>query len=277
MNKRVFVVLWSVLIMGILGSCSSSKSLKKSYTIDGMTESDYVETIISNSEVWNALTAKMSLAINIEGKGVAKVNGTLRIKKGEIVQLSVAPFLGIEVARVEISPDGVLVIDRMNKRYVKVPFSEIESMSKVGLDFHMFEALFLNEVFLPGKEALTRHDISSFETKQTDNGVLLDVKKTKQFIFRFLTQAPEALLKESIVGLNGTPYMLLWKYDDFQKLDQKVFPVNMDISFQGIKKPISAFLHLSRLSTNADWETHTEISKKYEKVELTDILKVLLK
>lgn len=277
MNKRIYVVLWSVLITGVLGSCSSTKSLNKPYTIDGMTESDYVEAVISNSRDWDALTAKMSLAINMEGKGVTKVNGTLRIKKGEVVQLSVSPFLGIEVARAEISPDGILVIDRMNKRYVKVPFSEIESMIKVGLDFHMFEALFLNEVFLPGKATLTRRDISSFESKQTDNGVLLDVKKTKQFIFRFLTQAPEALLKESMVGLDSTPYMLLWKYDDFQKLGQKAFPTNMDISFQGIKKTISAFLHLSRLSTDADWETHTEVSKKYEKVELADILKVLLK
>lgn len=48
------------------------------------------------------------------------------MKRDEVIQLSIAPFLGIEVARAEISPDGVLVMDRMNKRYVQVPFDELK-------------------------------------------------------------------------------------------------------------------------------------------------------
>lgn len=276
MSKRINVLGCCVLMMGFLVSCSSTKSLKKSHSIEGMTESEYVETVMSNA--WNALTAKMSLAIDMEGKGTTKVNGTLRVKKGEVVQLSIsAPLLGFEVARAEITPDGVLVIDRLNKRYVKVPFSELEAMTKVSLDFHILQALFLNEVFLPGKEFLNHRDVSSFGVVQESNGVWLDVKKTKQFTFRFLTQAPEAFLKESLIGLYGTSYALQWKYDDFQKLEQKSFPTNMNVSFQGFKKPVAASFRLSRISTNTDWETHTEVSAKYEKVELADILKMLLR
>ena len=261
----------------LLASCSATKSIKKSHSIEGMTETEFVESVIENAGGWKALTAKMSLSLDLEGKGVTKVSGTLRIKKGEVIQMSIAPLLGIEVARAEISPNGILVIDRMNKRYVEVSFAEVKALAKADLDFHTLQALFLNELFLPGKDNLTARDASFFRVEPETEGVWLNVKRAKRFGYHFLTEAPEALLKESYIGLNGTPYGLRWKYDDFRALGRKQFPVDMKLAFEGGKKPVKAAMALSRLSTNGDWEAHTEVSKKYEKVELEEILKILLK
>jgi hypothetical protein len=264
-------------MVALFASCSASKSIKKSHSIEGMTETEFVENAIENASGWEALTAKMSLTLDLGGKGETKVSGTLRIKKGEVVQLSIAPLLGIEVARAEISPDGILVIDRMNKRYVEVSFAEVKALIKADLDFHTLQALFLNELFLPGKGDLTARDASSFKVEPEAEGVWLNVKRAKRFGYHFLTEAPEALLKESYIGLNGTPYGLRWKYDDFRALERKQFPVDMELAFEGGRKPVKAALALSRLSTNGDWEARTEVSKKYEKVELEEILKILLK
>ena len=277
MTRRIFQLLGMVLMVAFLASCSATKSIKKSHSIEGMTETEFVENVIENAGGWNALTAKVSLSLDWEGKGETKVSGTLRIKKGEVVQLSIAPLLGIEVARAEISPNGILVIDRMNKRYVEVSFAEVKALAKADLDFHTLQALFLNELFLPGKGDLTARDASSFKVGPEAEGVWLNVKRAKRFGYHFLTEAPEALLKESYIGLNGTPYGLRWKYDDFRALERKQFPVDMKLAFEGGKKPVKAAFALSRLSTNGDWEARTEVSKKYKKVELEEILKLLLK
>ena len=277
MTRRIFQLLGIVLMVALFASCSTTKSIKKSHSIEGMTETEFVENVIENAGGWNALTAKMSLSLDWEGKGETKVSGTLRIKKGEVVQLSIAPLLGIEVARAEISPNGILVIDRMNKRYVEVSFAEVKALAKADLDFHTLQALFLNELFLPGKGDLTARDASSFKVEPEAEGVWLNVKRAKRFGYHFLTEAPEALLKESYIGLNGTPYGLRWKYDDFRALERKQFPVDMKLAFEGGKKPVKAAFALSRLSTNGDWEARTEVSKKYKKVELEEILKLLLK
>ena len=276
MTRRIFQLLGIVLMVALFASCSASKSIKKSHSIEGMTETEFVENAIENASGWESLTAKMSLSLGLGGKGETKVSGTSRIKKGEVVQLSIAPLLGIEVARAEISPDGILVIDRMNKRYVEVSFAEVKALIKADLDFHTLQALFLNELFLPGKGDLTARDASSFKVEPEAEGVWLNVKRAKRFGYHFLTEAPEALLKESYIGLNGTPYGLRWKYDDFHALGKKQFPVDMKLAFEGGKKPVKAALALSRLSTNGDWEARTEVSKKYEKVELEEILKILL-
>lgn len=268
---------WLIFVVTWLASCSSTRNLKKTVDVDGLDEAAYAEKVFSNSGEWKAVTAKMTASLNLNGKKTGKFSGSLRIKRGEVIQLSVTPFLGIEVGRAEISPDGLLVIDRMNKRYVEVSFNELKALTKVDVDFHILEALFLNEIFLPSKERLTVRDWSSFKLSVKQPDVWLDVKKTRPFGYRFRTEAPQGLLKGSHIELPGTQYALNWTYDDFEPLGNHVFPTSMSVSFEGGEKPSNAAFSLSRLSTNADWEAHTKVSGKYQKVKLEELLKMLVK
>mgnify|MGYP003301700513 CR=1 FL=1 len=192
MTQRIYHLFGIALLVVTLASCSSSKMLKKSHSIDGMSEVEYVENLIVNTNDWNALTAKMSLSLDLGGKeSVTKVNGTLRVKKGEVIQLSIAPFLGIEVGRAEISPDGILVIDRMNKRYVEVPFAEVKILSNADLDFSTLQALFLNSIFLPGKDELVARDASAFRVIIVPSviepkAVVVSISNTPLLAFSFL-------------------------------------------------------------------------------------------
>ena len=277
MTLRNFQIFGIALFVMLLASCSSTKMLKKTHFIDGMSEVEYVEKLINHVGEWDAFTAKVNLSVDLDGKSVTKVGGTLRIKKGEVIQLSVAPLLGIEVARAEISPNGILVIDRVNKRYVRASFSELESLVHADLDFHSLQALFLHELFLPGNSRMTVRDASNFRVDVKTQEVVLEAKKGGRFTYQFLIQAPEAVLKESCIALAGTPYLLRWKYDAFRPFEQEQFPTDMQIIFEGAEKPVKAAMALSRLSTNSNWETHTEVSARYMKVELADILKLLIK
>lgn len=277
MSKCFYHIIGVAVLVLAFSSCSSTKTLKKPHSIEGMTERAYVENVITNAGGWDALTGKMTLAVDLGEKGVTKVNGMLRIKRNKVIQMSITPLLGIEVARIEISPDGVLVIDRMNKRYVKASFAEVMVLTNADLNFHTLQSLFMNELFLPGKNSVTIRDLSAYHIDVDVANVMLEVKKQKRFSYRFHTQAPEALLKETHIGLIGTPYGLKWKYDDFRLLEHKRFPMEMYVSFIGGKKPLEASFKLSRLSTESNWDAHTELSRKYKQVELEDILKLLLK
>lgn len=277
MKLRIERLLTIILLALFVVSCSTTKNAKKADFIEGLSEKEYWENVLSNcgGVEREALTAKMSLALDVSGK-TTRVNGTMRIKKGEVIQLSIAPLLGIEVARAEISPFGVLVIDRMNKRYVRVSFTELQELANAQLDFHTLQALFLNEIFLPGKKDLTSRDLSAFDIELVGRDVRLDVRKTKRFAYTFLMQGTEALLKESLVGLKDANYALSWKYENFRSLGQKQFPNTMILSFMGLKKPMNATFSLSRLTANSNWESYTKVSDKYEQVKLEDLIKRLL-
>lgn len=277
MMLRIERLLTIILLALFVVSCSTTKITKKADFIEGLSETEYWENVLSNCGGMGreALTARMSLALDLSGK-TTKVNGTMRIKKGEVVQLSIAPLLGIEVVRAEISPDGVLVIDRMNKRYVRISFSELQELTNAQLDFHTLQALFLNEIFLPGKKGLTSRDFSAFDVELMGKDVRLDVRKTKRFSYSFLMQGAEALLKESFVGLMDENYGLSWRYENFRSFEQRMFPNTMKLSLQGLKKPMNATFSLSRLSVNSNWESYTKVSDKYVQVKLEDLIKRLL-
>lgn len=277
MKLRIERLLTIILLALFVVSCSTTKNAKKADFIEGLSEKEYWENVLSNcgGVEREALTAKMSLALDVSGK-TTRVNGTMRIKKGEVIQLSIAPLLGIEVARAEISPYGVLVIDRMNKRYVRVTFTELQELTNAQLDFHSLQALFLNEIFLPGKKDLTSRDLLAFDIELVGRDVRLDVRKTNRFAYTFLMQGTEALLKESLVGLRDANYALSWKYENFRSLGQKQFPNTMTLSFMGLKKPMNATFSLSRLTANSNWESYTKVSDKYEQVKLEDLIKRLL-
>lgn len=276
-NKGIGIYVLTLLLVLFMASCSSTRTLKKNGSCGDFSETEYMEKLLSHAEGWDAVTAKMSVSLKLNGKNTGKVNGTLRIKRGEVIQMSLTPFLGIEVGRAEISPEGLLLIDRMNKRYVQVGFDELKKRTNIVLSYSILEALFLNEMFLPGKETLTMRDKSSFDWTVASPEVVLTTKKTKTFNYQFRTKAPEGWLKQSHIGLTGTAYALNWMYDEFQPLGQSMFPTYMHVLFEGGKNPNTATFNLSRLSVNADWETRTEVSKKYQKVELEEVIKMLVK
>jgi len=277
MMKRIYFYLLTALLIVFVSSCSSSKNMKKGASIGNLSEAEYMEELINRAPAWDAVTAKIVLVVDMKSKGPTRLGGTLRIKRDEVIQLSLAPVLGIEIGRAEISPDGVLVMDRMNKRYVEVLFDELKKLANADLDFHTLQALFLNELFLPGKKVLTARDVSAFAIRPENENAVIEVKNAKHFAYRFRTNTNDGLLKESHIGLVGTDYGVNWEYDQFRPLEQKQFPGYMRIAFEGGKKPVEAAFELSRLSTNSSWATHTEVPKKYEKVELQEILKLFLK
>ena len=79
MMKRVCFYLFSALLIVFISSCSSTRNMKKGVSIGNLSEAEYMEELINRSPAWDAVTAKMSLAVDLNGKGPTKVSGTLRI------------------------------------------------------------------------------------------------------------------------------------------------------------------------------------------------------
>jgi len=92
------IVLLSLLLVG----CKSSKTIVK-----------------PDDVAQQYLSSKVELTIP-HGDAVFTVNGTMKMKQGELVQMSfLMPIFRSEVARIEATPSYLLMVDRMNRRYVK--------------------------------------------------------------------------------------------------------------------------------------------------------------
>ena len=94
----------------------------------------------------SALTSKMNLTLETEGKKI-NVGGTYRLKRDEVVQISLTytMLITINVGTMELTPDYMLFIDRMNKRYCQISYTEIPALAEAGIDFNYLQRIFWGE------------------------------------------------------------------------------------------------------------------------------------
>jgi len=105
------------------------------------------------------LSSKVQLTV--PHKDVAlTVNGTMKLKGGERMQLSfLMPILRTEVARMEVTPDDILLVDRMGKRYVQATRKELKRILPKKADFARLEKLLYAASKPNGKKTLTGREL----------------------------------------------------------------------------------------------------------------------
>lgn len=265
------------LLILILTSCSTSKNSLRNTMIGGLSGTEYMEKVIEWTPSRQNLTARTRIELNTGTASPINVNANMRIRRGEIIRITVAPFLGIEVARIDITPEKVLAIDRMNKRYVELGFGELSSLLNTELDFNILQSLILNEIFIPGREKLSQSDAERFALSSYGDQAKLQVKGTKRIGYSFFTSATDGRLEETVISLKGLPYSLHCRYTDFTMLGNDVFPQSVEMQSEGTDKKYSLSMKLSRIGTDSDWDVRSEVSSKYRKISIQELLQLFIK
>lgn len=280
MAKRIIIPLF--LIALLLTGCSTSRNALRNTVIGGLSGTEYMEKVIEWTPQRENLTARTRVQLNMGSESsFVSVNANMRIRRGELIRLSVAPVLGIEVARMDITPKGVLVIDRMNRRYVEIGFAEVADILKVEVDFNALQSLFLNEIFLPGRESLTVEDAVKFDLSEQDGRAHLQVKDSRSQMkdsrYSFFTSATDGRLEETVISLKDLPYALHCRYTDFTMVGSDVFPQSIELTPEGTQKKYSLGLKLSRIGTDSGWDAKSEVPAKYRKMTVQEVIQLIIK
>lgn len=111
------------------------------------------------SEESECLSSKVQLTIPGKDNSFT-VNGTMKMKRNERVQLSfLMPVFRSEVVRLEVSPDTILVVDRMNKRYVRATREELKGILPKKATFKNLEKMLRAAAKPDGKRSLTGAEV----------------------------------------------------------------------------------------------------------------------
>lgn len=105
------------------------------------------------------LSSKVRLAVPTKD-AVLTVNGTMRLVSNERMQLSFQmPILRTEVARMDVTPEEILLVDRMGKRYVRATRSELKDVLPRKADFARLEKLLFDAAKPGGKRSLSGKEL----------------------------------------------------------------------------------------------------------------------
>lgn len=190
--------LYIALVALTLTACRSSKSAVKGP--DANTSASTKTTHITNNTAALASVQKVA-AMHLNQQGVTastkvrlsgvggkdlSVNGKLQMKRNDVIRLSLR-FLGMEVGLMEFTPNDVLVVDRINKQFVRAKYGEVSFLRQAGLDFYALQSLFWNELFIPGQHTLSAEGLGRFELVQKAGLNVLTPKNTPKLAYHFLS------------------------------------------------------------------------------------------
>lgn len=285
-------LLYILLVAVAFTACRSSKNIEKSKVPAATASANetsrvkaaqaaaalaYTQKVVSHKVNSQCISANAKVRIMGMGGKDLSANGKLQMKRDQMIRISLR-MLGFEVGVMEFTPADVLVIDRFNKQYVRAAYNEVGFLRQAGLDFYSLQALFWNELFLPGQHQLTTSDLKRFTLEQVQQTNVLVPTSTPRLTYRFVTDAAtETLRRLQVVGKNvGDKGEFSFNYDLFQQFGGRRFPTQLQLAVTGTGKDVSLGISLSSLKTSADFDTTgTKLSGKYTRRSAAEVLSKL--
>ncbi|MDR3262631.1 MAG: DUF4292 domain-containing protein [Tannerella sp.] len=240
-------------------------------------EEYFFQTLQQQAFQYQTFVARVQLEFVTSEKNFSS-RANLKIRKNSRIQLSIQPLLGIEVFRIELSPDSVMVIDRMNKRYLSEAFSQIKGEDlQIDFNFYNLQALFTNQLFLPGEAELPENAFKRFLWKQTEAGYSLQTEDHTKLKYVFMADRQEQLYASKITDASAH-HALHWNYTDFRPVGAQLFPMKINAGwFVGEESKGSLSLNYSHIDINVPVEINLLIPSGYERIDFSQLLKMLEK
>lgn len=139
---------YGLLVIVLLAGCRSSRQV-------AVPEKEQ-KTFAENSR----LDARIQLSIPDKEGGRLSANGLMKMESHKRILFSVLmPVLRTEVARIEITPEYTLLVDRMNKRFVRTATANLKGTLSSQIDYFRIEKLLLDAAQSTGKPTLTGKDL----------------------------------------------------------------------------------------------------------------------
>lgn len=181
--KNIFNLLVTVVLLSGFFSCRSTKKLQtaintKDTSIVVKTSSSSTDSLkaariaIANLEHaridFKTFSAKMKVEYEDSKGKKPDVTANIRMKKDSAIWISIVgnvAFVSIEAFRVLITPNHITIINKLDKEVEDHPFSYIEEIAKIPLDFKTLQDLVIGNPIYIGTKLISY--------TQTENHILI--------------------------------------------------------------------------------------------------------
>ena len=285
-SLRIVKLAAAAMTIAMVASCGGSTRKVVNETPYAQTvvqKQEFLQKVSDNAQHARFVTSKVKFSVEV-GAQQLTLTGNLKMKRDDVIRLQLMAFGFVEAGRLEFTKDYVLIMDRINKQYLRVPYNQLDFMRNSGLDFYALQALFWNELTMPGTKQLTSKDYRKYDVDLDAAGENLPISLKKgNMTYKWQANKENALISNATVNYVSNSHGssdLTWDYSDFTKVDVKQFPANQMFKFTttstGKKKTVEVNIKMKSVKTTEKWETKTTVSSKYKKVQPENVLGKLL-
>lgn len=244
----------------------------------------FVQKVYDNQVYAKNIVGKMSFSIQTSGKEIS-VPGKLSMRKNEVIRIQLfIPVLGSEVGRLEFTPNYVLIIDRLHKEYIKADYTQVDFLKKQGVNFYSLQALFWNQLLVPGTKSVAESDLRKFTAHLDAVGDELPVTiQYGNMNYAWTANRTTGRISETNVVYSDKTAgksKLNMKYSNFKSVGVKQFPATLRLTLSGKVnnklQEVKMNMEMDNVKTDDKWEAQTEVSSKYKQVQPQDVLGKLM-
>lgn len=260
MNKFRLLAFCLALIIATV-SCKTKKDLvvkkdERTEIAPGPTAKQMViNTVKLNENTFSYYSARAKANYD-DGDQKADLDISIVMEKDKYIWMNVTAILGIEVARVMITPDSVKILDRLHRKYIATDFAYLQKMSNVPLRLNNLQNLLAGNAVFD-----TETNKSVIDTVLGNLAVYTALGQQKQVTF--FTQGFKA--QRTTITDEQSKREMKVVYNKFYQGAAIPYPSDLDIHISAEKK-VECHFELSNFVFEKKREVQFVVPKNYETV-----------
>jgi hypothetical protein len=261
-----------VVLMLWYGCTGSRKAVKEPLKEQG---EQFLHNKLKEHElIFNTFSAKFNVKYETDRKETS-VSGNLRIAHDSIIWISITPALGIEAMRFMLTPDSVMLINRLSNTFLRQNFNYINQLLNKTLDYDMAQAFLIGNDFSLYESNSFRASIENQQYKlNTTNR-----RKLRRYVRRseddinipiqsiWLDPSSFKVTKVLLKEAERDSRKFLASYGNFENIDNNLIPTEIEFRIETDDQKIRIGIEYSKVQINQELTYPFRIPDTYTEVK----------
>lgn len=222
---------------------------------------------------WSTLSAGGTIGIGGAKSFSSKMQ--MRMERGKSIYISLRPLLGIEVGRLVVVGDSVIVIDKLHKRYIAANASLLTN--GVPVDVTTLQDIFLGRPFVLGEGSFAKRLVSKVKMTRVDGSMVMEPRKQYAgFTYSFTFDTDNQMTSANVTPSGSKTATYSVKYADVKTSTPAGNVAGSVSAATKVKgQPFELYIDYGGMSWNEGVKIDTKVPGGYTRVDSKQLLNML--
>ncbi|MDM1294744.1 DUF4292 domain-containing protein [Sphingobacterium sp. N143] len=263
-------IAWIGMLVFLLSSCSSKKKLLKGADLKSENEliikdnsraskKNTLRNLFLTNLNYSTFSGKAKMRLDL-GKDNYDVSSNIRIEKDKKIWISISATLGIEVARVLITPDSVQILNKLQSEYMIKPFDYLYRFASPDLTFSN-----LQDLLLANLSVNLLSDIDGVNFQQEPNSIQLE-GKLNELDFLYKLNNNNRPYQFRLAQLSKSQ-LLEANYGNYAMASGQEFPMLLKMIISDGRQQIKTEINFNKVTFNEPVDMPFSVSSRYKVIQ----------
>jgi hypothetical protein len=260
-------------ILVFIISCGSSRKVVETPSatikLKGKNVIEVFDSLMLRQFTFEYMAAKANVDYTDKSGETNSFDVNIRFRRDSIIWISITPLLGIEAARVLITTDSLIILDRVHKKVIKRNYDYLAEMLKTKVNFEMIQAVICGNYFQYQNNEKIRSlyeeepfiILSTLNKRQTKR-ILEEKDPTKPVVQDFWIDGNYRIAKSKITDTKLDRFVEA-TYKDFTQVGNYLFPMKLIVTVASVSPTIMK-IDYTKVSSGDTLQMPFTIPEKYE-------------